>query len=887
MLNLSSKAFDLNTLFSFDSLKEILLELAKSQIKLENEINTMKEENKERDKKIISLNKNITSNGGFEIEMDMNNDENLDIDFENDQDIISEKNENQENNQKIIEDENKNNINDNNQENISNNQENKEDNNKEKKEKINSQENKEIINKESIPSNNNQIILDSNIPNNNNNINSNTNIDINQQQQQKIIPNSISETTRTQNQYQSNPTKTNINNQYNISKSDNTNKIPPSLIKNMMKQIKDQKLRIVKLEENIKKELKNIKEEETKISDLTLENKSEYNLSQEKINTLIQKNQEMEQMIESLQSDMKGLDFMRMFQDDGSGSIDATKVLVKALQEKVFKKFELVEQRYKKDGLENAKTKSTVDNLVPKIDVMKNDLNKINDFNRKSKDEFDEFVKNNENNINEMKDKIYDDINNNIKTLKEEHNNKMNEIEEKLINLNNLTNKIMKDSSVKAREDYLQKEQSKQQELETFKNIENKFIELNKKISIVDNTIKSHLKSPDIDIIKKDITEIKESLSTKITKDSLKEMQNNIITNYNETNDVKDRLFNDEEELNKMRSEIRTAMQKVESFQGNLILMKNNMSTSSPIKNIFDNSKYIEQNKLKDLINPILKELDELSKELYSIKRDMIEGDDQTKNSLKKMISKLDEENKNLLKELRLFIHKRYIEKNYYNKTMKALEIQIKYLTDEKKKDAESWLLGKRNIQCFNCASCEKDIKNENYTTADYLAWKKYPKNEKIHRMGQGFSRMLEMMSEDFAKTIEKNELVNEEPNTNNDNNNMYTNTLPNKDRASSMKIKRNKTEESSAKNLKFRRNLNKMKLPKMFMFKRYDIDGNHISDEENNNRNFDDKDEEDNIEGNPRIIKIFKKANKNEFNSFDNLKEKTDKINSRNLFEN
>ena len=85
-----------------------------------------------------------------------------------------------------------------------------------------------MINKESIPSNNKQIILDSNIPNNNN-INSNTNIDINQQQQQQIIPNSIPETTRTQNQYQSNPTKTNINNQYNISKSDNTNKIPPSL----------------------------------------------------------------------------------------------------------------------------------------------------------------------------------------------------------------------------------------------------------------------------------------------------------------------------------------------------------------------------------------------------------------------------------------------------------------------------------------------------------------------------------------------------------------------------------------------------------------------------------------------------------------------------------
>ena len=34
MLSLSTKEYDLNTLFSFESLKEILLELAKSQTKL-------------------------------------------------------------------------------------------------------------------------------------------------------------------------------------------------------------------------------------------------------------------------------------------------------------------------------------------------------------------------------------------------------------------------------------------------------------------------------------------------------------------------------------------------------------------------------------------------------------------------------------------------------------------------------------------------------------------------------------------------------------------------------------------------------------------------------------------------------------------------------------
>ena len=39
MLKLDKTEYDLNTLFSFDVLKEILLKLAKSQIRLENEIN--------------------------------------------------------------------------------------------------------------------------------------------------------------------------------------------------------------------------------------------------------------------------------------------------------------------------------------------------------------------------------------------------------------------------------------------------------------------------------------------------------------------------------------------------------------------------------------------------------------------------------------------------------------------------------------------------------------------------------------------------------------------------------------------------------------------------------------------------------------------------------
>ena len=873
ILNLSTKEFDLNTLFSFESLKEILLELAKSQIKLENEIKNIKDDNKERDKKIIYLNKFIKNNDIYNSEIYINSDENIDNDIDigdNDfneyeegeiidkQIIKQEINKENENNENIKELKyNMNNVNDNQILNNENKEENQASQNFEKKDlNINSNINKNKTEQNNDSSHNNQD--QQNLTKDTNN-NENKNI-----VQQEIIP-LKNETVKAQSQFQSSPLN-------NTTKNDNTNKIPPSLIKKMMKELKDQKARIVKLEEDIKKEFKNIKEEETKINSLTLENKSEYNLAQDKINELIQKNREIEQVIETMQSDIQGLDFMRNFQDDGSGSIDATKVLVKALQEKVFKKFELVEQRYKKDGLENAKTKSIVDTILPKIDLIKRDLENINEVNRKNKDEFDEFVKTNENTRNEMKENIYDDINKKIHNLKEEHNIKINKLEEKISNLDKLTNKIILDLAKKTKEETIQKEKDRQIQLENLENIENKFIDINKKISGIDNTIKQHLKSTDIESIKKNISEIETTLNSKITKEDLKEIQSNIIDNMNDINDVKDSVYNYEDEVKKMRNEIRVAMQKVESFQGNIISFQNNISESGSSKKVFENPRYIEQKKMKEMINPIKNELDELIKEVYSIKRDLIEADEMNKNNLKKLILKLDEENKNIIKEFKIFVKKKYLEKIEYNKTMKTFEIQIKYLNDEKKKDSESWLLGKRNIQCFNCASCEKNINKENYTTADYLAWKKYPKGEKIHRMGQGFSHMLEMMSEDFAKKME-NEVLNEDSNNyNSENNNVYASTLPGKERASSMRVKRDKNKENNIKNLKIQRNLRKMKLPKMFMFKRYDIDGNHLSDEENN-RIFDEKEELDNIEGNPRIMKIFKKGNKTDANSLDNFK--------------
>ena len=167
-----------------------------------------------------------------------------------------------------------------------------------------------------------------------------------------------------------------------------------------------------------------------------MDNEAEFNKLNDKIKELEQKNNDFEQKIEALQANIKALDIMTMFKDDGSGTIDATKVMVKALQEKVFKKFELVEKRYKKEWMENFKTKTAVENLIPRIDQINHELGKINELNNERKEEFVNYKKNNEEINNELKNNLNNDIKSKMVKLKDEINSVMNNkllaIEEKL-----------------------------------------------------------------------------------------------------------------------------------------------------------------------------------------------------------------------------------------------------------------------------------------------------------------------------------------------------------------------------------------------------------------------------------------------------------------------
>ena len=65
-------------------------------------------------------------------------------------------------------------------------------------------------------------------------------------------------------------------------------------------------------------------------------------------------------------------------------------------------------------------------------------------------------------------------------------------------------------------------------------------------------------------------------------------------------------------------------MQKLEIFQGNLILLQSSSGNPS-LKKVVDFSKYVDNHKLNETANPIIKQIENIHKENESIRRDMNE----------------------------------------------------------------------------------------------------------------------------------------------------------------------------------------------------------------------------------------------------------------------
>ena len=856
MFRIEEKDYDLNYLLRFDMLREILMKLLKNQKNLQNEIDLLKNSNKERDDKIVNIEQLIT-----ELQEESNKNE---VEMEPQKEAEFE-----DNNQKIIEEKEMNNLNNNininNQIektteaiNINNikqpeNIEQQKEDNKEINKESDKKENKEEFKEEKEKGENKEVMV----------------------KKEENEKNLSDRTSNKSNNELTERTQTVLNSEKRHShKKKSSMKEKDQISLNNKELISKINLLEIKLNNLYSsKDLKNIRQE---LKNHDLENQSDFKVIDMKFNDINEKLEDLNKKLEDCSLKLASFDILNMIKDSGDGTVDGAKILFKSLEDKCNKKFEIIDARYKQEASINEKMKKNVENIVPVFDKINRDIAYLKEIEEQQKEEIENTKKNietqNETSAKSQKE-AEDELIKKLNELETNFNIKIEEVENKMklikkgeagplfnLNLNDNEN----ENNNKANE-------------EKFQILDKKISDVRTKLNDLNNTVKifSH---EEFQKIKNDVKELMYKIDTKIAKEDLKELYNMHLSDLDEINDLKDQISLIIEEQKKTSKDVQHSSSRIEMLNSNIIMLQNSQLNGGRGP-VIDISKYIDQQKLSDTLKPIIKEIEKLYRELSGTQREFSEIKNFEKIFEKKdRINRMEEEILNKINEMETLNNRKFADKIDTNRSLKALDLQIKELSGERKKPdgGENWLMAKQPLKCFNCASCEANLKN-NGPTQEYIPWNKYPQGERIYRMGQGFSHMLQMMTSEFVQTFEQHEKEKENINLSIENdqsgNTKSTKIFNNLNNTNSNNFNINEKSLIGARiNNKdeFYRTGGKLKLPKMKKFQKfvnYKFDETiPVSDEEKDNLVNSIEKGIINTES-PKIMKITKKKAKNPFN--------------------
>ena len=177
----------------------------------------------------------------------------------------------------------------------------------------------------------------------------------------------------------------------------------------------------------------------------------------------------------------------------------------------------------------------------------------------------------------------------------------------------------------------------------------------------------------------------------------------------------------------------------------------NNNTTYSGNKNLlFTTKNEFEKYKTKtdEELNKIWEKISNLNKQYDEIFNKI--KDSCTINDLDAMKNVILEKTK----ELFINLKNKDIDNSSLQTLQKNFKKLLKLLADKEEK--ENWLLAKKPIGSFTCASCENYIGNLKDDTEKHVHWKKLPikikdkdNNDNIYKIGNGYSRLLRMINFD------------------------------------------------------------------------------------------------------------------------------------------
>ena len=503
------------------------------------------------------------------------------------------------------------------------------------------------------------------------------------------------------------------------------------------------------------------------------------NLSNEN-NDLKNKYKKLNDEFEEIKVKVNDFNIYDIFKTNGndsnnSSNLDVNKVLIQNLETKIFKKIGFQDERIKSSEETIIKTSKEIQNLKNNLEQQ---IRNLNNF----KDNYENFFKEDEefkNKQKELNKKFINDINLINKELKDKLNNLIKDFNDYKQSTDAYLKEDFNKDLIKSNANNPSEEKVSNKELKKLKDY------LTKKINELEKEILTLSEKTNLNPIKEDIKSIKSSLYNKINSTEFYELHEQFLKISNSFDNLKDREEMDSDEIRKIKDEMRNMGKKYEQIMQNIYrLTKPEQSNDKLINKIINErlENYVQLNTFNDFSKDINKDNERIRRELDAFKQNVYDLQDEVKDkATEKELKSLEEYLITLLDENKTLSSKLYANRIDTNKNFKTLEINIKHILEDinskMNKDNDSWILAKRPVNGYTCASCEaylgdlKERTSENWTNHNPLSLKDYEKFDKTNRIGNGFSRILNLINLKIENKKEKE-----------DNNNILINNSTNKD---------------------------------------------------------------------------------------------------------
>ena len=449
--------------------------------------------------------------------------------------------------------------------------------------------------------------------------------------------------------------------------------------------------------------------------------------------------------------------------------------LIKSLEKKCEERFNSDEEKIKKIDEDLFKLMKDFQNLKNSQDLTSHNIEQL-----KNKNEiFEKKLTELNNKLNESEKRIYISINEGDQNLAENFNNTIEQLKDMIKN-NNLENldKLKPVQIEEIKEPEIQNEPTNN---DNYDNNSAYVDDINRRLRDLEKEVKKILINNNKTNINDELNEIKIELSNKCNKSDYELLKNLLFDFEKNLNTISDRLedfiMNNpmNEDLKKLQRAIESLTTKYSELTGGKIIntSMNESSNISNIKNMENSNKFVDNQTFTEFKNQVIKEFKSTNSNFSELRRLIDEILESLKNKATyKDLKALEDDINAKLEELKIHFTKKFADKIETSKNIKYLDSQIKNIINvyiKKMEKGDNWLLAKKPLGNL-CASCESYI-GELKDNSNYVPWNKYPArdpNDKLYRMGNGYSKMLQMIQIDdngkeidnsFSRTVGNNNL--------------------------------------------------------------------------------------------------------------------------------